>query len=64
MNPAHLANYTYDLVKLYNHLYQTVPVLKEEDEEKRIFRLHLSLRVADRIAEAMKPLGIEVPDRM
>ena len=63
-NPAHLANYLYELVKMYNHFYQTIPVLKEEDGKKREFRLLLSEKVADRIAEGMELLGIQVPDRM
>ena len=61
---AHLANYLYELVKMYNHFYQTIPVLKEEDGKKREFRLLLSEKVADRIAEGMELLGIQVPDRM
>jgi arginyl-tRNA synthetase len=63
-NPAYLANYAYDLVKLYNQFYQTVPVLKEDDAAKRNFRLLLSTRVAERIANAMSLLGIAVPDKM
>ncbi|MEQ8323832.1 MAG: arginine--tRNA ligase [Vicingaceae bacterium] len=63
-NPAYLANYAYDLVKLYNQFYQTVPVLKEENTAKRNFRLLLSTRVAERIANAMSLLGIAVPDKM
>jgi arginyl-tRNA synthetase len=64
LNPAHLANYCYDLVKLYNYMYQTIPILKEEDNEKRNFRLYLSDCVANRIKESMSLLGITVPDRM
>ena len=63
-NPSHLANYTYDLVKLYNNFYQTIPVLKEENDSRKSFRLLLSRHVADRVAGSMKLLGIEVPDRM
>lgn len=64
LNPAIIANYIYDLVKLYNQFYQAVTVLKEEDEEKRNFRLYLSGRVALYIREGMGILGIEVPEQM
>jgi arginyl-tRNA synthetase len=64
LNPALIANYTYDLVKLYNQFYQSVPILKEENEELVKFRLALSGATAATIKKAMKLLGIEVPDRM
>jgi arginyl-tRNA synthetase len=34
-SPALLANFTYDLVREYNSFYQAVPILGEEDLEKR-----------------------------
>ncbi len=64
LDPAALANHTYELVKAYNSFYQTVPVLKEEDAAKRAFRLSLSAAVADSTKKAMWCLGIEVPERM
>ncbi|MEM8521531.1 arginine--tRNA ligase [Flavobacterium sp. PL12] len=63
-SPALLANYTYDLVREYNSFYQAVPILGEEDLEKKIFRVQLSKKVADVIASSFKLLGINVPDRM
>ena len=63
-SPALLANYTYDLVREYNSFYQAVPILGEEDLEKKIFRVQLSKKVADVISSALKLLGINVPDRM
>jgi arginyl-tRNA synthetase len=64
LEPSALANHTYELVKAYNTFYQTVPVLKEEDAAKRMFRLAFSAAVADAIRKAMWCLGIEVPERM
>ena len=32
-SPALIANYTYELVKLYNHFYQAVPILIEEEKD-------------------------------
>jgi len=63
-SPALLANYTYDLVKEYNSFYQTVSILGEENQEKKIFRVQLSKKVADVIKTAFELLGIQVPDRM
>lgn len=63
-SPSMLANYIYDLVKEYNKFYQEIPILKEEDEEKKIFRLKLSGEVAQVISSGMGILGIQVPDRM
>jgi arginyl-tRNA synthetase len=63
-SPALVANFTYELVREYNSFYQAVPILGEEDVEKKIFRVQLSKKVADTIALAFQLLGINVPDRM
>lgn len=63
-SPALIANYTYELVKLYNQFYQSIPILIEEDESKKIMRITLSANVAKVIRSAMKVLGVEVPNRM
>lgn len=63
-SPALLANFTYDIVREYNSFYQAVPILGEEDFEKKIFRVQLSKKVADTIAASFKLLGISVPARM
>ena len=64
LDPASLANHAYELVKAYNGFYQAIPVMKEEDEGKRAFRLSLSAAVSAAIKKAMWCLGIEVPERM
>ena len=63
-SPALLANFTYDLVREYNSFYQALPILGEENSEKKIFRVQLSKKVADTIAASFKLLGIDVPERM
>lgn len=63
-SPALVANYTYELVKEYNSLYQTVSILGEENQTKKVFRVQLSQKVADTIKLAFQLLGIEVPERM
>ncbi|MDR0604723.1 MAG: arginine--tRNA ligase [Bacteroidales bacterium] len=64
LNPALIANYTYELVKTYNHFYQETPIVREENKELRVFRLQISLYTATIIKEAMKLLGIDVPEQM
>ena len=63
-SPAIVANYIYELVKEYNQFYQEFPVLKEENETIKVFRLLLSKKVSELIRSGMELLGIEVPERM
>jgi len=63
-SPALIANYTYEVVREYNSFYQAVPILGEENQEKKIFRVQLSKKVADTIASSFSLLGINVPERM
>lgn len=62
--PSDIANYCYELAKLYNQFYHDYSVLHEEDEGKRGLRLLLSGEVAKVIRTGMGLLGIEVPERM
>ena len=63
-SPACIANYAYDLVKEYNQFYHDFSILREENEDMKMFRLVLSANVAKIVKEAMGLLGIEVPERM
>lgn len=63
-SPALIANYTYDIVKGYNSFYQSVSILGEENQDKKVFRVQLSQKVAETIKTAFSLLGIEVPSRM
>jgi len=63
-NPALIANYTYDLVKSYNTFYQNVSVLGSTNATQKAFRIALSKKVSEVIANASGLLGIDVPDRM
>ena len=63
-SPAIIANYTYDLVKEFNSFYQNVSILGAEVTSEKIFRVQLSSKVAEIIANALKLLGISVPERM
>lgn len=64
-SPAEIANYTFELVKMYNAFYQSVPpIVKETNEEVKQLRVALSLNVAKVVKSAMRLLGIDVPQRM
>ncbi|MGM1430793.1 arginine--tRNA ligase [Sphingobacterium lactis] len=63
-SPAQLANYAYELAKLYNKFYHEESILKAEDEGVKAFRLDLSAAAAKVIAKSMNLLGIDVPERM
>jgi arginyl-tRNA synthetase len=64
MDPSQLANYVYQLAKIYNKFYHDFNILKEPNEELKLFRLKLSYTVAEIIKTCMLLLGIQVPERM
>lgn len=63
-SPAHIANYVFELAKLFNKFYHEESILKAEDQDVRNFRLDLASATASTINKAMKLLGIRVPARM
>ena len=63
-NPSLIANYVFDLVKLYNHFYQTTPILKGDDNDTISMRLAVSNEVGKVIHKGMNLLGIQVPEQM
>jgi len=64
-SPASLANYLYELAKLFNKFYHEVPpIVKTEAGETKQFRLNLCKKTADIIHSGMLILGITSPERM
>lgn len=63
-SPSGIANYCYELTKEFNQFYHDYSILREEDEQKRMFRLVLAKNVAKILKNGMALLGIEVPERM
>ena len=63
-SPSGIANYCYELTKEFNQFYHDYSILKEEDEQIRMFRLVLAKNVAKILKNGMALLGIEVPERM
>ncbi|MGI6231781.1 MAG: arginine--tRNA ligase [Prevotella sp.] len=63
-NPAGIANYCYELTKLFNQFYHDYSILSADTEAEKITRLVLAKNVAKIIKNGMDLLGIEVPERM
>ena len=63
-SPSGIANYCYELTKVFNQFYHDYSILNEPDEQKRNVRLLLARNVAKIIRNGMSLLGIEVPERM
>jgi len=65
LSPATLANYVYEVAKMFNKFYHEVPpILKEDDADLKQNRLNLSWVTANVIKSCMRILGIQVPERM
>ena len=63
-SPALIANYLYDLVKVFNSFYHSSPILKTSFEDRKMFRLQLSKAVSFAIKNALDLLGIGVVQKM
>ena len=63
-SPSGIANYCYELTKVFNQFYHDYSILNEADEQKKTVRLMLAKNVAKIIKNGMGLLGIEVPERM
>ena len=63
-SPSGIANYCYELTKLFNQFYHDYSILNEPDLQKRQTRLVIARNVAKIIKNGMSLLGIEVPERM
>ena len=63
-SPSGIANYCYELTKVFNQFYHDYSILNEPDEQKKAARLMMAKNVAKIIKNGMSLLGIEVPERM
>ena len=62
LNPAIIANYVYELVKLFNSFYQSSTIIGNKPINS--FRIQLSIKVGKKIKKSMNLLGIDLPERM
>jgi len=63
-SPSGIANYCYELTKVFNQFYHDYSILNEADTQKRLTRLVIARNVAKVLKNGMSLLGIEVPERM
>lgn len=64
-SPAFLANYLYEVAKLFNKFYhETPPIVREENQVLKQHRLNICKLTADVLRNGTKLLGIQVPERM
>ena len=63
-SPAMIANFIFDLAKEFNQFYQECSILREEDANRRMFRLQICAMVAALLRNASELLGIGMPERM
>lgn len=63
-SPHILAAYLYNLAQVANEFYHACPVLQEDDEVVRAFRLALVNKTAITIKNGLHLLGIEAPEEM
>ena len=64
LSPALVANYIYEVVKSYNSFYQNNPILNQDDENAKNFRLELSQLTGKTIKKGLELLGIGTVNRM
>lgn len=63
-SPAEIANYVYQLAKLFNKFYAEHSILKAESPEKANLRLAIAKTTGRIIQHALLLLGIQSPDKM
>jgi arginyl-tRNA synthetase len=63
-SPALLANYIYEVARLFSHFWAEMPILRAENEAIIQTRIMLSLLAGKIIKRGMSLLGIEVPEKM
>lgn len=62
--PNLLCNYLFELAQSFNVFYEQMPVLKEDNESAKSFRLNLIEATAQVLKNGLNLLGIEAPEEM
>jgi len=63
-NPSLLCNYLFNSAKTFNIFYESLPVIKAQDETVKIFRLVLTQATAQVLKNGLNLLGIETPEKI
>jgi len=61
LNPATIANYSYELAKNFNEFYHACPVIESENKD---FRINLVYAFKETLKNALNLLGIETLEEM
>lgn len=64
LNPAAIANYSFELAQLFNRFYHDYSILKEENLDVRNYRLQLCQNIGQILKNGMNLLGIDLPEKM
>ena len=64
MNPALIANYSFELAQIFNEFYHNCPVINDKDKNQEAFRLRLVDSFRTALNNALHLLGIEVMQEM
>lgn len=64
LSPALIANFIFELAKEFNHFYQTINILKENNLHNRSLRIKLCLLVAKTLKHAGGLIGLVMPEKM
>lgn len=62
--PNVISDYVFELAQSFNTFYNSIPVLKEEDQDVRNSRLFICAKTAEIIKKALELLVIEAPEQM
>jgi arginyl-tRNA synthetase len=63
-NPSSLCNYSFLVAQLFNTFYDEHNIAKAENEEKKQLRLMIIIMTAEVLRNAMRMLGIKLPEKM
>ncbi|WP_059046016.1 arginine--tRNA ligase [Paenibacillus rubinfantis] len=63
LSPTPICHFAYELATLFNHFYTACPILKAEPE-RQAYRLWLTAKFKETIADALNVIGLPAPDRM
>lgn len=64
MSPGLIANYIYELSKVFSHFYHEHTIIKENNISQRNLRLMLCYLISNIIRSGFGLLGVKVPERM
>jgi arginyl-tRNA synthetase len=62
--PSTLARYLHEIANLANRFYESTPILKDENTQRREARLYVAQVCAQLIKKGLSILGISAPERM